>query len=628
MTMIHVPKAEFERLASLGLPPARHARAFAAATRINILSMIMRAGSGHIGSSFSSADILSWLFLNEMSQPNTGGDTFFSSKGHDAPAIYATMAAQGLIDFDLIHRLRRLDGLPGHPDVALPGIAANTGSLGMGISKAKGMIQADRLRGEARRVYVLTGDGELQEGQFWESLSSAANVGLHELTVIIDHNKIQSDTWVTEVSDLGDLDAKLAAFGWHVQRCDGHDFDALATCLAAARAETAKPSIIIADTVKGRGVSFMQWTPGVNGGLYQFHSGAPSADNYRAAVTELVAELAAALGDIGPLATVSEPLPVRPTPPTGTQSLIAAYSRALVEEGRRVPGLVALDADLVKDTGLIPFREAFPDRFFECGIAEQDMVSQASGMALRGLLPVAHSFACFLAPRPNEQIFNAATERRKIIYAGSLAGILPAGPGHSHQSVRDIGALGCVPGLVLIQPSCEQEVGMALSWAIHQADSATSTYLRLVSIPCAVPYALPAEYRLQEGRGTVLRDGSDVALIGYGPVILPQAIKAAELLAGRGISARVINMPWLNRFDAAWLEEALQGIGQVVTLDDHLKDGGQGERLLCAAAEAGLTAGRRWQRLGLDDVPGCGLNDEVLAFHGLDAQGIMAAVVE
>src|SRR5207248_2195726 len=160
-------------------------------------------------------------------------------------------AALGRLRFDLIHQLRRLDGLPGHPDVAAtPQVVTSTGSLGMGISKARGFVLADRFLARTGSVYVLTGDGELQEGQFWESLQPTANRGLREITVVVDRNRVQSDTWVSQVSDLGDLEAKLQAFGWAVARCDGHDFRALAGALAAWQGET-RPKILIADTQKG-----------------------------------------------------------------------------------------------------------------------------------------------------------------------------------------------------------------------------------------------------------------------------------------------------------------------------------------------------------------------------------------
>jgi transketolase len=208
-----VPKSEFERLDTLDLEPSARTALFATLCRINVLYMIARAGSGHIGSSFSSLDIVSWLYLNVLGRTD-GRDLYFSSKGHDVPGLYAVLLATGAVPFDRIHTLRRLGGLPGHPDVATPGIVTNTGPLGMGISKAKGMILASRLKQERTRVFVLTGDGELQEGQLWESLATAVHRQMGELTVLVDHNKVQSDTHVSSVSDLGDLEKSL-------QRSDG-----------------------------------------------------------------------------------------------------------------------------------------------------------------------------------------------------------------------------------------------------------------------------------------------------------------------------------------------------------------------------------------------------------------------
>ena len=177
-------------------------------------------------------DIVSWLQLEVLGE----GDRYFSSKGHDAPGLYAILIGLGRLPFDKLFALRKLGGLPGHPDVlTTPEVVTNTGSLGMGISKARGFVLADRLAGRRGDVYVLTGDGELQEGQFWESLQPTANRRLGEITVIVDHNKLQSDTWVSQVSDLGDLEQKVAAFGWAVARCDGHDLDTFSTALTELR---------------------------------------------------------------------------------------------------------------------------------------------------------------------------------------------------------------------------------------------------------------------------------------------------------------------------------------------------------------------------------------------------------
>lgn len=620
----YVPLAEIRRVrAAVGDPLAR-AAILADICRLNTLYMIMNAGSGHIGSSFSSTDIITWLWTEELRDANSsapGSDVYFSSKGHDAPGLYSLLAALEKIDFDLLHRLRRLDGLPGHPDVAVPHIAANTGSLGMGIAKAYGMARANRYTGRGGRVFVMTGDGELQEGQIWESLQPAANEKLAEITVIVDHNKYQSDSTVASVSDLGALDEKFRAFGWHVQRADGHDLRALRDVFAEFATVTDTPKVLIADTIKGKGVSFMH---GVACGdqTYHFHAGAPSLEHYLKGTAELAGRLQDLLKAAGaaPLVLASAPQPVR-VAPAKPERLVLAYGDELLRMARQRDEIVVMDADLYSDGGIEAFRAELPQRFIQCGIAEQHMVSAAGGLALRGMLPVVHSYACFLTTRANEQIYNNATERTKIIYTGTLAGAIPGGPGHSHQSVRDISAIGSVPGLTAIEPCSEREARLAIRWAVEQ--NPASTYLRFVNVPIDLPYALPASYALEVGRGAALRDGAAVAFVGAGPVLMSSAWRAAELLAAEGIDAAVIDLPWLNRIDDAWAAGTLGRFPLIVTLDNHYVTLGQGVMVAGALARTGARSDVL--SIGLTDVPACGGNVEVLERHGLDGASLANA---
>jgi transketolase len=625
----YVPVDEFRRLLDARAAAVARTRAFAALARLNTLYMIAGAWSGHIGTSFSSIEIMSWLFLNELRDLDKGPaacDVFFSSKGHDAPALYNVLLGLGLLPSDKLHQLRRLHGLPGHPHVETPYVQANTGSLGMGISKAKGMALANRLAGLERRIFVLTGDGELQEGQIWESLGSAAARGLHEIVAIVDHNKIQSDTWVQNVSPLGDLEAKFSAFGWHVSRCDGHDVAALERTFRALDAVRDRPKVIIADTVKGKGVSFMEGPAMKAGELYGFHSGAPGEQHYSAALEELLASAHVRFAEVGlgPVRTETRTRNPR-REPRQTENLIAAYERALIAQAERHPRLAVLDADLIKDCGLVSFAARFPERYIECGIAEQDMVSMAAGMARRGALPIVHSFACFLAARPNEQIYNQCSEGSKVMYVGSLAGLLPGGPGHSHQSVRDIGALGSIPNLLLAEPCCEVEVDALVDALVNSV--AESAYLRLVSVKWPLPFSYPADRSVRVGEGWIARDGGDVIVFGSGPWLLANAFTAAEEIEREtGASVRLVNLPWLNRVDPAWLRETIGRIRSIVTLDNHYVHGGQGEMLAAAIAELGLQPGARVTRIGVTELPECGANDEVLAYHGLDVAALGKAL--
>jgi transketolase len=260
MKLTYVSARELERLRTSDAARTERCAAFAGACRLNTLSMIMEAGSGHIGSSFSAMDIVAWLHLEEMDSRAAAAprDLYFSSKGHDAPGLYSVLVGLGVLDHSLLRKLRRLGGLPGHPDIGTPYAFTNTGSLGMGISKAKGLVRDARLANEPRRVFVLTGDGELQEGSNWEALMAAGQFGLDSLTLIVDRNRLQQGDRTENTVTLDPLGDRLRAFGWSVGEVDGHDLDALLTTCDRLPRDRGRPTAIVAHTIKGRGVSFME----------------------------------------------------------------------------------------------------------------------------------------------------------------------------------------------------------------------------------------------------------------------------------------------------------------------------------------------------------------------------------
>lgn len=588
--------------------------------RQKILYTIKNAGSGHVGSSFSCLDIVLWLYINILKD----NDIYFSSKGHDAPALYAVLQLLEIIPPDSLLKLRRLHGLPGHPDISTPGIVTNTGSLGMGVSKAKGFALAARLKGLKRNIFVLTGDGELQEGQFWESLVSAANMNLSEITVIIDHNKIQSDTWVANTSDLGDLKAKINSFGWAVEQCNGHDFEEIDNAIQAAISND-KPTVIIADTIKGYGVSFMEGgsQDSFQGEFYQFHSGAPSDELYQLAIAELetkinnlekkynVKTLNYKLPTINPMVKIQSVQKV---------SLINSYSSAILKLAQTNNKILALDADLVLDCGLVEFKKQLPDRFIECGIAEQDMVSQAGTLALSGYIPVVHSFAAFLTARACEQIYNNATEKTKIIYVGTLAGLLPSGPGHSHQAVRDIALMSSIPNMICFEPCCGKELKLGLQ---HLINLSYSSYLRLVSIPVSPRVEQHYSGELVYSKGNTIKHGEGVAIVTYGPIMLTEALKASDMLIDK-CNLAVINMPWLNAIDEEWALSLFDEYSHIVVIDNHYKEGGLGEQMKMIACDNRSTVGIRV--LAVNEIPVCGTNEECLKYHKLDCDNIAELV--
>jgi transketolase len=627
-----VPSTEFDRIRTGGHERDETLRVLADMCRANALTAVKRAGSGHLGSSFSALDLVVHLLFEELNTAELGWDhpdrdVFFSSKGHDVPGLYAALNALGVIPTARLIRLRRLGGLDGHPDLAVPGIEANSGSLGMGISKGRGMAWAKTFLGRGGRVVVMTGDGELQEGQNFEALQAAASHGTANLWVLVDRNELQSDKPTEEILSLGDLESKLRAFGWHVATCDGHDHAALRGVFEEFRVAGDRPKVLVANTIKGKGVSFMEHPRALRagGGTYRWHAGAPDDESFERAHAELVERIRGSVPDLRlePVEEVEQEhtytLEGEPESGAGTRTRVTdeyvaeAYGDELLSLATEYPQLVVLDADLASDCRIRPFELACPDRFHESGIAEQDMVSAAAGMARQGLLPVVNSFAAFLAARANEQIYNQASERTKVLYALHYAGLIPAGPGKSHQSIRDVSLLGALPNMMVVQPGNSAETRALLRWAVAESDD--SVAIRLAIGPSPRRIDLP-EAAVVPGRGTVLREGADALLFAYGPVLLHEALTAADALAARGRHVHVVNMPWLNRVDPAWLAELADQFDELFVLEDHAPVGALADSLRRVLAGGRLTV------FGVEGWPACGTPLEALRFHGLDGASL------
>ena len=296
----------------------------------------------------------------------------------------------------------------------------------------------------------------------------------------------------------------------------------------------------------------------------------------------------------------------------------AAYGDALLELAAREPRLVVLDADLASDCRVRAFELAEPGRFVENGIAEQDMVSMAAGMARHGLVPVVNSFASFLASRANEQIYNQASERTKVVYAMHYAGLIPAGPGKSHQSLRDASLVAAIPGVAVVHPCNAEETRAVVEWAVLEAEE--SVAIRLAIGPSPRKIELPVEYGVEPGVGVTLRDGTDAMLVSYGPVMLHEALTAATLLAERAIAAAVVAMPWLNRIDEDWLGDTFNGVRELLVVEDHAPVGALGDALRRAVAT--LPEPPTVSVAGVEGWPACGTPVEALRYHGLDGASL------
>jgi transketolase len=626
-----ITKDEFQRVLKADLEKYSRLELLSDMCTANTLATVKRAGSGHLGSSFSSLDIVTYLYHYEMNIAELGvdhpdRDIYFSSKGHDAPGHYAVLHSLGLLPEERFQLLRRLNGTHGHPDVSIPGMEANTGSLGMGISKAKGMAMAKQMSGAKGRVMVMTGDGELQEGQIWESLQTAAYQKVNNLIAIVDFNKIQTDKYVKEIIDLGDVAKKFEAFGWHVEICNGHDFAALETAFARLKQVEDRPKVLIADTIKGKGVSFMEGPQSVKAGngLYCWHSGAPDNDSFEAGYDEIIKRINARFAklNLDPLKTVVMATQERNKVAlkSTAEKVVTAYGEALLKIGGERKDIVVLDADLSADCGLRPFEQAYPDRFIENGIAEQDMVSTAGGLALHGFLPIVNSFGVFLASRANEQIYCNATEKTKIIYVCHYAGLIPAGPGKSHQSLRDISLFGALPNCTIIEPCNALETEQALRWCVEQAEQ--NCMIRLVISPSPRTIELPGHYSFTFGRGSVINDGKDAILFAYGPVMMNEALTAAEILKEQGVSLKIVNLPWLNEVDLGWLADICTDSKFLFALDNHSGYGGVGDLLLNALMASPELNSRFLTKFAIDTIPACGTPEEALAYHKVDGRSL------
>lgn len=601
--------------------------------RIHSLNMTTAAASGHPTTCLSAAEIMSVLFFDQMRhdplRPEApDNDEFVLSKGHGAPLLYAAYAEAGTIPVAELQQLRTFASrLEGHPIPGrAPGVRVATGSLGQGLAAAIGMALAIRRDGGGQRVYVLLGDGEMAEGSVWEAMNLAPSLGMGNLCAVLDMNRLgQSDPTLFQWDGAG-YAAKAAAFGWNVQQCDGHDVAALQQAFAAAR-EADRPGFIVARTVKGKGVSFLEDNEAM-------HGKAVPAAQLAAAVAEVQARADAAgyspapapgtaagagAAAAAPQAAAPQAAPLSITTSYAKGEKIAtrkAYGAALVKLGAREPAMFVLDADVKNSTFTDAFFTAFPERSVECYIAEQNMLGIATGLQARGKRAFAATFAAFLS-RAYDQIRMAAHSHADLKLAGSHTGVSIGEDGASQMGLEDVAMLRAVLGSVVL---CPADGVAAEKLTCVSANYAGISYLRTARPDCAVIYGNDEEFTL--GGSKVLRqsEADRVTLVGAG-VTLHEALAAADLLAAGGIAARVIDCYSIKPLDGAALRRAAQETEAVITAEDHYPEGGLGEAVAAAVAGCGAPV----QVLAVTRVPHSGTGAELLAEQGLDAAGIAAA---
>lgn len=629
-------KADFDFVKNSPLDKIKKLSLISEMIRYNTLAMIMVSGSGHLGASLSTVETLAVLYHKIMkifpeSPQKTERDIFILSKGHAGPTLYATLCSLGYFPENLLYKYRRLKGLEGHVEVSTPGIEASTGSLGMGISKAKGHAWAIRKKGLKNRVFIMVGDGELQEGQNWEGLQSAPALKLGNLVLLVDKNEVQSDKKVNELLPMPPIEEKLSSFGWKIYQANGHNVAELISIFSSLNYEDGNPKVIILKTIKGKGASFMEHPKALKetGGIYVWHDKVPTTEEFKTLLMEVgqrIKGLAEDIKDVKDFLPGTEVHLERPKVDFARESVVEGFSRALVSAGEKNKNILVLDADLAAPCGLKPFEKKYPGRFIELGIAEQDMISMAGGLARQGFLPIVNSFASFLTSRANEQIFNNQVEGKKIIYVGHLAGLIPATPGKSHQALRDIALMRTMPNLILVEPCNSWEAENLFYYLVKEVKQ--GCYLRLVIVKGLGEINLPQDYKISLGQGAVLKEGKDISLISYGPIIIPLLLKTSEILTQKGISAKIINLPWLNRINVEWLEENLSSPPLWMVVENHMSYGGLAEELEDLIRKHPGLGGIKLIKNGIDELARTGNIPEILKYYKLDPESLAERVIK
>ncbi len=591
--------------------------------RVDSVRSSSAAGSGHPTSSMSAADLMAVLLAKHLrydfDRPDDPrNDHLIFSKGHASPLLYAMYRAAGAISDDEMLTFRQLGSrIEGHPTPVLPWVDVATGSLGQGLPISVGVAYAGRFLDRLPyHVWCLCGDSEMAEGSMWEAFEAAGFHGLDNLTAIIDVNRLGQTGETMHGWDLDAYARRARAFGWHAIEVDGHDVTAVDAAFEEARQTSGKPSVIVAKTEKGHGVSAVANQNGAHG--------KPVPDE-EAAIAELGGrrDLSIAVGK-----PQGSEQPHRfeaggslklPAYEVGTKvATRKAYGDALVALGDARGDVVAIDGEVGNSTHSEEFANAHPDRFVQAYIAEQMLVSYAIGFQVRGWRPYAATFAAFLA-RAYDFVRMAAVSRADIRLVGSHAGVSIGEDGPSQMALEDIASLRAVHGSTILYPS---DPNQAARLVAEMADRKGIVFMRTTREKTPVLYGPDEEFSIGGSRILRQTDGDRVTLVGAG-ITLHEALKAADLLARDGIAARVIDLYSVKPIDGETLRDAGRATGAIVTVEDHFPEGGLGDAVLeVFAAEREHPMIRK---LAVEIMPGSATPEEQLAAAGIDAEHIAAA---
>jgi transketolase len=616
MTTITSPDIDLETIAQL-----------AAQLRVDSIRSSTSAGSGHPTSSMSAADLLAVLVARHLrydwnSPESDDNDHLIFSKGHASPLLYSVYKAVGVVsDEELMNGYRRFgQRLEGHPTPVLPWVDVATGSLGQGLPDGVGVALAGKyLDKKPYRVWVLCGDSEMAEGSIWEALDKASHYELSNLIAMVDVNRLGQ----RGETDLGwDLDAyaaRASAFGARVLIIDGHDLSAIDDAMTAAMQTSGQPTVILAKTIKGKGFSEIEDKNG-------WHGKPLPPDMATRAIAELGGERNITIrGPLPSSGSAPQQAPVA-APRRATYELGAkvatrkAYGDALVALGGRDPRVVVLDGEVSNSTYADEFTRAYPSRYFEMFIAEQQMVAAATGLSVRGYTAFASTFAAFLT-RAYDFIRMGAISGVDLRLVGSHSGVEIGADGPSQMALEDIAMMRAVHGSTVLYPA-DATSAVALTDAMASTDGVS--YMRTTR--GGYPVLYPDGESFPVGGSKLLRssDHDQVTLIGAG-VTLHEALAAADVLAEQGVTARVIDAYSIKPIDGTTLAEAAAATGgRIVVAEDHHPEGGLGSAVVDSLIADGVTD-LHVRRLSVRGMPGSGTGDELLAWAGIDAEHIAGA---
>lgn len=597
--------------------------------RVDSIRATTAAGSGHPTSSMSPADLMAVLLSKylryDFDQPeNPHSDRLILSKGHAAPLLYSMYKAAGVLSDQQLLSLRQFGSqLEGHPTPILPWVDVATGSLGQGLPIGVGLALAGKYLDQLPyNVWVLLGDSETSEGSIWEAFDHASHYTLDNLIAIIDVNRL-GQRGQTELGWNTQAYANRArAFGWQAIEIDGHNLTEIDQAYSAALTVNDRPTVIIARTKKGKGVAALEDLGG-------WHGKALPPDREKAVIAELGGQRHLTITVEKPetdsqINSFGQPQPLT-LPTYNKDTKVAtrrAYGDALVALGVARPDVVVLDAEVSNSTYAEDFAEAFPERYFEMYIAEQQMVAAAVGLQIRKYKPFASSFAAFLT-RAYDFVRMAAVSRANIRLVGSHAGVSIGQDGASQMGLEDLAAFRAVWNSTVLYPCDANQTAKLVG---QMCDRTGIVYLRTTRENTPVIYTQNQEFSIGGSKIVYGSDQDQATVIGAG-ITLHEAIKAYHRLQNEGISIRVIDAYSVKPIDINTLHQAARDTnGNLIVVEDHWPEGGLGAAVLDAFTFPYNGPKLRLIKLAVTEMPTSGTPAELLHAAKIDADAIIEAV--